>query len=248
MLQCCLTFTATWEFGKGDAMSDRNQVKCLRCGVFKQRQPYQYAPHTYGCHSNKTHVFSDGTTSAGGRWYTCPDPGTVVIAGEDIKAGEMVCLRTRRPKVYVAAPYSEARRVQPIHKMIRDAGGVITSLWAEQAKGPNDDFSSRAVIERAISENDLGVEAADLVLALGFEGKGRAMFGEIRLAIDRGIPVFYHGPLYLDVQRKGVKRFETRGLAIDRTIEAVKNAVASGTERVYSAGHAPEHTQPTNPR
>jgi hypothetical protein len=111
-------------------------------------------------------------------------------------------LRTR-VKVYVAAPYSEAARVREIHKQIKEAGGVVTSIWAEQAAGANEDFSP-AVMARAISENDLGVEAADVVLALGFEGKGRAMFGEIRYAISLGIPVHYAGPAYLDVQRPGV--------------------------------------------
>lgn len=105
-------------------------------------------------------------------------------------------------KIYFAAPYRYAREVRALHTMATVAGHEPTSRWAEAA-GEQEHLSDD-IAAQALRMNDHDVLTSDLVIALGVEGTGRAMFGEVRIACAMGIPVVYLGPDYLDAHRPQV--------------------------------------------
>lgn len=106
-------------------------------------------------------------------------------------------------KVYVASPYGRAATARETHAILESLDMTPSSSWCVAAKASEDlrDAAFHA------AQNDRDLASSHAVLALGFPGEGRAMFGEIRLACALGIPVFYVGPDYLDAHRPGVQRF-----------------------------------------
>ena len=97
-----------------------------------------------------------------------------------------------RFRVYVAAPYARAPLVRDLHEMLRRAGVMTMSAWANLAKGP-EDLSRHAELDLAIQVNRISVEHSSLVVALLFAGEGGEMFVEVGHAMWEGIPILWCG-------------------------------------------------------
>jgi hypothetical protein len=118
-------------------------------------------------------------------------------------------------RVYVAAPYPDAPQVRAIHEDLRAGGLAPTSVWAEEADGPEDLLAMPLEeIRRRAERNDRALAASDVVVVLPRVGAGREMYGEARLAVALGVPVVWVGsPVCLTTFREGVTRVDSLGQA-----------------------------------
>ncbi len=107
--------------------------------------------------------------------------------------------------VYVAAPYADALKVRALHTRMRLLGLRPTSTWAEAAAGAEDfsKFTPEQLRQFALS-NDSALLSSDFVVVLARDGAGGEMFAEARLALDRGIAVYWVGRRTLSAWREGV--------------------------------------------
>ncbi|WP_394849821.1 hypothetical protein LZC95_20485 [Pendulispora brunnea] len=112
---------------------------------------------------------------------------------------------TRRPRVYVAAPYEDAALVREVHERLRLHRAHATSEWARNARGADDLASLPRERRRALAlANDFAVSTSDAVMVLARPGAGGEMFCEARLAIACHVPVFWVGREILSTSREGV--------------------------------------------
>jgi hypothetical protein len=126
-------------------------------------------------------------------------------------------------RVYVAAPYSTAGLIRDLHTRLRSRGLTPVSTWAERANGP-EDFSMFTVeeIQGHAAHNDADLRAADVVLVIDHEGRGRETYGELRLALEWGKPAIYVGKPSLSAWRPGV----VRAADVDEAIEQLVRRAA----------------------
>jgi len=114
-------------------------------------------------------------------------------------------------RVYLAAPFVDARDVRDLDARLEALGIGVTSTWAHAASGPEllgampvDD------VRRIALANDRDLLAAQLLVALAREGAGAEMFAEVRLALAHRIPVLWVGTRRpLSAYREGVLRVAT---------------------------------------
>jgi len=113
-------------------------------------------------------------------------------------------------RVYVTAPYEDARAVRRIHSLLRYLRLEPTSSWVDEATAPEAlDALPVEELRRRAQRNDDDLESSSAILVLPRHGAGREMFAEARVAIDRHIPVVWvGGPRSLSAYRDGVVRVE----------------------------------------
>lgn len=124
-------------------------------------------------------------------------------------------------RVYVAAPFADAKVVRELHWQLRTAGAVPTSSWASGAHD-TEDFASYTVpeLQAFAAKNDRDLRTSDAVIVLARVGAGGEMFAEARMAILLGIPVYWVGRRTLSAWRAGVVRCENVDEAIERVMGA----------------------------
>jgi hypothetical protein len=129
-------------------------------------------------------------------------------------------------RVYVAAPYEDAPGVRRVHALLRYLRLEPTSTWAEEADGPEVLEKMPLDVVRALADrNDADLESSSALLVLPRAGAGREMYAEVRLAIERNIPVIWvGGPRPLSAYRVGVAR-------VDDLTEALAHLCELAAER-----------------
>jgi len=133
--------------------------------------------------------------------------------------------------VYVAGPFSsgpELRRRLP--GRLAAIGAELTARWLDLAAAEgSEDFSRYTIDElRAFAEmNDADLRAADVVLLVDPEGRGRETYSEIARALLWNKPVVWCGRLTLSAWRRGVVRVDSLDAAIG-TLARMREAYADG--------------------
>ena len=108
-------------------------------------------------------------------------------------------------RIYIAAPYCDAKRVRELHARIRGTEIECCSGWADGAFGPErlDEEAARL----ALLANDINLASADLVLVIARYAVGGEMFAEARAAWDAGKMIVWCGERQtLGAFRRGVVR------------------------------------------
>lgn len=110
-------------------------------------------------------------------------------------------------KVYVAAPYAEAKRAQAFANELSVFGPeYIVSTWHRDALPV--DSTDDSVLAAGMWQDITELERAEVVVALTSRGSPRATFSEIGWALARGkVVVWVHGPA-----REGTNIFAQHGL------------------------------------
>lgn len=106
-----------------------------------------------------------------------------------------------RPRVYICAPWVDARRMSAWLPILASYGLENGSSWIAAAcslDGPD------PLDAKSIQKNDEELHLADAVLVISREGAGGEMFCEFTRAIMAGIPVFWVGREILSCRRAGV--------------------------------------------
>ncbi len=131
------------------------------------------------------------------------------------------------PRVYVAAPFQDARSVFEVHESLRELRLEPSSSWVALALVVGAEDFSRFTPERLrelAETNDLDVASSKAMLVLAREGVGGEMFAEARLALMMGIPVVWLGRRTLSAWRLGVVRAES----LDEALALVSKLVVEG--------------------
>jgi hypothetical protein len=110
--------------------------------------------------------------------------------------------------VYVSAPYIDAADVvREVHAKLHDIDIEPTSMWANEAVGPEDftRFTPREL--RLLAEkNDKDILRSHAMIVLARPSVGGEMFADARYASHLAIPTFWCGRLTLSAWRWNVVR------------------------------------------
>ena len=126
-------------------------------------------------------------------------------------------------RVYVAAPFEDAKKVLRVHDLLVARGHAPTSDWAEMAVGRQDEAHMRNPrldpyrLQNIADNNDSNIGQSDAMIVMAREGAGGEMFCEIRWALLCALPVYWTGERrILSTYRRGVVICESVEDAIDQ--------------------------------
>lgn len=128
-------------------------------------------------------------------------------------------------RVYVAAPYATADLVRELHARLRANGLFPVSTWADRASGP-EDFAMMTVeeLQGHAEQNDQDLRAADVLLVVDYEGRGRETYAELRIALEWGKEALYVGKPSLSAWRRGVVRLDDLDEAVARLVARARKS------------------------